>query len=310
MRLLWTTLVVALAACGGSEEETAPDEVNEDEASTTVKVVAIGDIACQPGIAPTPKRCQHAATSDLVPAAAKNILLLGDNQYSRGELSSYQGSFDQTWGRHMSRLVPVLGNHEYQTTAAFGYFAYFGERAGDPAKGYYSTDIGRWHVIAVNTNDNCRRIACDEGSEQLAWLRADLEQHKSKKCTVALFHHPRWSSGEHGDNPRMDALWRALAAGGVDLVLTGHDHDYERFAPRNADGARDDAGGMRSFVVRTGGIGFRGFGDAISEHSEVRQNDTFGILSLSLTASGYSWEFLPIAGSTSTFEDKGRGRCH
>jgi len=301
-------LVLALVACGSPEDEVTPEAEAEAEATAAVKVVAIGDIACQPGIAPTPKRCQHAATSDLVPAAAKKILLLGDNQYSRGELTSYQGSFDHTWGRHMSRLVPVAGNHEYQTTAAAGYFAYFGERAGDPAKGYYSTNIGSWHVVALNTNDNCKRIACDEGSEQLAWLRADLEKHRSKKCTLALFHHPRWSSGEHGDNPRIDPLWRALAEGGVDLVLAGHDHDYERFAPRNADGARDDQGGMRSFVIGTGGIGFRSFGDALSAHSELRQNDTFGVLSLSLSASGYAWEFLPIAGSA--FEDKGSGRCH
>jgi acid phosphatase type 7 len=306
MRLPWTLLVLTIVGCGAVEEGTP--ETAEDDATTAVKVVAIGDIACQPGIAPTAKRCQHAATSDLVPAAAKKILLLGDNQYSRGELTSYQGSFDQTWGRHMSRLVPVLGNHEYQTKAATGYFTYFGEKAGDPAKGYYSTNVGSWHVLAINTNDNCRRIPCDEGSEQLAWVREDLEKNKAKKCTVALFHHPRWSSGEHGDNPNIDPLWRALAAGGVDLVLAGHDHDYERFAPRNADGARDDEGGMRSFVVGTGGIGFRGFGDALSEHSEVRQNDTFGILQLSLSATGYAWEFLPIAGST--FEDKGKGRCH
>src|SRR5688572_2537841 len=237
MRWLWSPLpVLAIVACSSaSSEET---ELAEDDATTAVKVVAIGDIACQPGIAPTPKRCQHAATSDLVPDAAKKILLLGDNQYSRGELTSYQGSFDQTWGRHMSRLVPVVGNHEYQTRGAAGYFEYFGERAGDPAKGYYSLDIGRWHVLAINTNDNCRRVPCDEGSEQLAWVRADLEEHKSTKCTLAVFHHPRWSSGEHGDNANIDALWRALVDGGVDLVLAGHDHNYERFAPRNADGAR------------------------------------------------------------------------
>lgn len=300
-------LALALVACASPDEEVPLAEA-EAEANATVKVVAIGDIACQPGIAPTPKRCQQAATSDLVPAAANKILLLGDNQYSRGELTSYEGSFDQTWGRHMSRLVPALGNHEYQTKAAAGYFAYFGERAGDPAKGYYGTNVGSWHVVVINTNDNCKRIACDEGSEQLAFVRDDLEKHRSKKCTVAVFHHPRWSSGEHGDNPRIDALWRALAAGGVDLVLAGHDHDYERFAPMNADGERDDAGGMRSFVVGTGGIGFRGFGDALSSHSEIRQNDTFGVLSLSLSPTGYSWEFLPIAGST--FEDKGTGRCH
>lgn len=286
---------------------TPPETAEEEDLTAGTKIVAVGDIACKPGSVASAKRCQHDATSKLVSPSTKAVLLLGDNQYSEGELLSYQGSFEQTWGRHTDRLWPVPGNHEYGTPKAAGYFAYFGDRAGDPAKGYYSGEIGKWHVIALNTNDDCKRVACDDASAQLAWLRADLAAIPKKRCSLAFFHHPRWSSGEHGDNPKMDDLWRALVDGGVDLVLAGHDHDYERFAPRGADGARDDANGVRSFVVGTGGIGFRAFAEP-SSHSEAKQADTFGVLALTLGATSYSWSFLPIGDAP--FRDDGRGKCH
>jgi acid phosphatase type 7 len=310
VKSVFLAVIVGLAAAcsGGDEAAVTPVERDEEDLTQAVDVIAVGDIACKPGQSVGTRQCQHAATADLVPDTAKRVLLLGDNQYSRGELASYEGSFDGTWGRHMERLLPVPGNHEYQTKAAAGYFAYFGEKAADPAKGYYAADVGAWRVLALNTNDNCKRIPCDEGSEQIEFVKQDLAEHPTK-CSLAYFHHPRWSSGEHGDNEAMDFLWRTLVEAGVDVVLAGHDHDYERFAPRDAEGARDDTNGIRSFVVGTGGIGFRKLG-TMSDHSEIAQADTFGVLKLSLRARSYSWEFLPIEGSTSEFTDAGKGKCH
>jgi len=228
---------------------------------------------------------------------------LGDNQYADGTLADFRASYDPSYGRVLDRTIPVVGNHEYQTRRAAGYFDYFGARAGDRDKGYYSTDVGAWHVVVLNTN--CGEIGgCGTGSPQEQWLRADLAAHPAR-CTVALTHHPRYSSGEHGDNGFVADLWDTLQQGGADLVLSGHDHDYERFAPMDSSGGLD-AAGPRQFVVGTGGKGNRGFA-SVRAHSEAHDSTSFGVLRLELRADSYSWRFVASGGGTNA--DAGTASC-
>ena len=233
------------------------------------------------------------------------MLTLGDNQYENGALDKYLASYDPSWGAVKAITKPAPGNHEYLTAGATGYYQYFGVAAGDPAKGYYSWDVGAWHMVVVNSN--CSSAGgCAKGSPQETWLRADLAAHPSA-CTLAYWHHPRFSSGEHGDNASMTAIWQALVDGGADVVLSGHDHDYERFAPMLADGTIDTGRGMRQFVVGTGGKNSYVF-NAPRAGSEVRATGLAGVIELTLHASGYDWRFLPASGST--FTDQGTQACH
>jgi hypothetical protein len=231
------------------------------------------------------------------------VLTLGDNQYPTGAIGDFQRSYDHSWGRLKSITHPSMGNHEGYGD---GYYTYFGSAAGPREQGYYSFDIGSWHLVALNSNSECRIVACDPTSAQLAWLREDLAAHQSF-CTLAYWHHPRFSSGRHQDSKVMSSIWEALYALGVDVVLSGHDHDYERFAPLDAHGRVDKTRGIRSFIVGTGGAHHAEFG-TIKIGSKVRNNDTFGILKLVLHPTGYEWEFVPETGKT--FTDKGKGRCH
>lgn len=246
-------------------------------------------------------------TADLILAGKYDaVLTMGDNQYNDGTLSAYNQYYDKTWGQFFDKTYPVPGNHEYNTSGAKGYFDYFGARAHDPKKGYYSFDLGAWHLIAINSNSECGAIACDAGSAQEKWLRADLAAHK-QKCTLAYWHHPRWSSGEHGNSTEMGDLWKALYEFDADLVLNGHDHNYERFAPQNPKAEADDKRGIVEFVVGTGGTGFRDTPNK-PKNSVKKNHDTFGVLELVLKADGYDFEFIGKAGST--FTDKGSGKCH
>jgi hypothetical protein len=196
-----------------------------------------------------------------------------------------------------------VGNHEYHTAGASGYFSYFGAAAGDPTKGYYSYDIGTWHIIALNSN--CSRVGgCGVGSPQEQWLKADLAAHPNM-CTLAYWHHPRFSSGDHGSNTSYDAFWKAIYAAGVEIVLNGHDHSYERFAPQNPSGAADP-NGIQEFVVGTGGKNHYAFG-TIKANSVVRNSDTYGVLKLTLHPTSYDWQFVPEAGKT--FTDTGTRNC-
>lgn len=274
-------------------------------------VVAVGDIACsssgtgdkrEPALVEV---CRQMETSDLalqVDGLAA-VFTLGDNQYPTGALSDFQRSYDRSWGRLKAMTHPSIGNHE---GLGAGYYMYFGAAAGPREQGYYSFDIGAWHVIALNSNSECWIVACDSTSAQFAWLHEDLAAHHSR-CTLAYWHHPRFSSGRHQNNKVMNAIWGELYDSGVDVVLSGHDHDYERFAPLDADGRVDETRGIRSFIVGTGGAHHAEFG-TIQTGSNVRNNDTFGILKLILHPTGYEWEFLPEAGKS--FADKGKGRCH
>ena len=277
-------------------------------------IVAVGDIACPSSDKGNKRKltqveaCREMETSDLAlhidNLAA--VLTLGDHQYPNGAIGDFQSSYDRSWGRLKSITHPSMGNHE---RLGEGYYTYFGAAAGPRDQGYYSFDIGAWHLIALNSNKDCRIVACDSRSAQLAWLREDLATHQSL-CTLAYWHQPRFSSGRHTADTAdtvMSAIWKELYASNVDLVLSGHDHDYERFAPLDGDGRVDEIRGIRSFVVGTGGVSHTEF-SIIQPGSMVRNSDTFGVLKLVLHPTGYEWEFVPVEGKT--FTDKGKGRCH
>ncbi|MEU0877986.1 metallophosphoesterase [Lentzea sp. NPDC005914] len=278
----------------------------------SVTIAAAGDIACPPDPegfsdeeADQPRPCQEKTTADLADAMQPDAVLpLGDNQYPNGSLVRYQQGYGRTWGRFKDISYPVVGNHEYGTSGAKGYFDYFGTAAGDREAGYYSYDLGSWHMIALNSE--CERIGgCGGGSPQEQWLRADLAAHPVK-CTLAYFHQPRWSSGTHGNNPNYDAFWRALYDAGVDVVLTGHDHDYERFAPLRPDGTVDAAGGVRQFVVGTGGDSHYRI-RTLAQGSESRIEGVYGVLGMTLRPDGYDWRFAAEPGAQTG--DSGTGRC-
>jgi RTX calcium-binding nonapeptide repeat (4 copies)/Calcineurin-like phosphoesterase len=265
-------------------------------------ILAAGDIAnCA-----VPGRQGAVRTAPLLDAyPTAPVLTLGDEAYESGTPSEFADCYDKTWGRVKARTKPTPGNHEYETPGAAGYFGYFGAAAGDPAKGYYSYDLGRWHVVSLNSN--CEFIGgCEIGSPQEQWLRADLAAHPAT-CTLAYWHHPRFSSGKNGSDTMMQPLWQTLQDLGTDLIITGHDHDYERFAPQTATGVADPARGIRAIVVGTGGGGLSGFFTPIA-NSEAREATTYGILKLTLAPTSYAWQFIPEAGKP--FADSGTTACH
>ncbi|MGY1620124.1 PKD domain-containing protein [Geodermatophilus sp. SYSU D00691] len=273
------------------------------EAATDPVIMAAGDIACAPGDEPDDNDCRHADTADLLTRQPLDAVLpMGDLQYDRATAAEFAGSYDPTWGRVKSISYPVPGNHEYDTAGAAGYFGYWGSRAGDPSRGYYSFDIGAWHLIALNSN--CSVVSCSRGSAQETWLRADLAANAGK-CTLAYWHHPRFSAGSASSS--VGPFWDALYAAGADLVLAGHSHVYEHYAPQNPSGGADPQRGIRQFVVGTGGVNFGSLG-SVRPNTVTRQNDTFGVLKLVLHGSSYDWEFVPIEGSS--FVDTGTGQCH
>jgi hypothetical protein len=269
-------------------------------------IAAAGDIACGSSVS-TPFQCHQRATSDLLVGHTFDAVIdLGDGQYRTGALSAYERYFGPTWGRVKKLTHPVPGNHDYDSGAASGYYRYFGSAAGDPSKGYYDFNIGTWHVIALNSN--CLNISgCQPGSAEERWLRQELASSHAR-CTLAFWHHPRFSSGIiHGSNVAVSPLWRALYDYRADLVLSGHEHSYERFGPQTADGRLDPVNGIREFVVGTGGVDHYPFGPPIS-NSETRNDTTFGVLQLTLHPAGYDWRFLPEAGAA--FTDSGSAACH
>jgi acid phosphatase type 7 len=219
------------------------------------------------------------------------VLALGDLAYDSGTRAEFQECYDPSWGQFTDRVHPVPGNHEYGTDAAAPYFEYFGSAAGEPAKGWYSLELGEWHILALNSN--CDEVGCDAGSEQEQWLRAELESSDAR-CTLAFWHHPRFASGEeHGGTRAVEDLWQALLDHRVELLLSGHEHLYERTAPLDAEGDVDPENGVRQFVVGTGGGNFYDFAGRIAG-SEAAIADTAGVLGVTLRADGYDWEFLPV----------------
>jgi hypothetical protein len=269
-----------------------------------VEVLAAGDVAsCD-----TETDEQTARLLDQQPGT---VLVLGDTAYDDGTAEEFRQCYAPTWGRHRHRSRPVPGNHDYGDDdagddRASGYFDYFGAAAGTEGEGWYSFDLGSWHLIALNSN--CKKIGgCQAGSAQETWLRADLAAN-SARCTLAYWHHPFATSGKkHGGAEAMAPLWRALFEHGADVILSGHEHQYERFAPLDAYGRPAPAGGMRQFVVGTGGgEEFYKFDDP-QPGSEFRDNDTYGVLRLSLLEGTYEWAFLPAGGKGAS--DHGRDSC-
>jgi acid phosphatase type 7 len=279
----------ALRARGAPSPPTASDPV----------LVGAGDIAA----------CDNDGderTAKLLDKIPGTVFTLGDNAYPNGTAQQFERCYDPTWGRHKARTRPAPGNHDYRMAGAEAYFAYFGASAGDPKKGYYSYDLGAWHVIVVNSN--CGEIGgCKAGSAQEKWIREDLAEHPTP-CAVAMWHHPRFSSGtEHGNDSEMRDIWRALQQGGVDLALGGHEHNYERFAPQDAEGTPDPEHGIREFVVGTGGKSLYPLGTPLPT-SEVRNDTTYGVLKLTLHPDSYDWQFVPVEGGS--FADSGTANCH
>jgi hypothetical protein len=284
-------------------------------------IVAAGDIACDPtngsfkGGAGSSSSCRQRYTADLIrsidPAA---VLALGDNQYYCGGYSAFMQSYDLSWGAFKSITHPVVGNHEYLTSGgtdctaanagATGYFDYYGAAAGHPGQGYYSYDVGTWHLIALNSN--CSSAGgCADSSPQGRWLANDLATHHNT-CTLAYWHIPLFSSGGRAASNTL-ALWKQLYNADADVVLNGHDHTYERFAPQTPSGQLDNARGIREFVVGTGGANHTTF-VSFAPNSEVGDASTFGVLKLTLHPSSYDWQFVPEAGQT--FTDSGTTACH
>ncbi len=247
--------------------------------------------------------CRAKATSDLLlNAGVTAVFALGDQQYEKGTLAAFQQSYDPSWGRLKAITRPVPGNHEYYTSGAADYYQYFDAAAGNPATGYYSFDVGTWHVIALNSA--CEAVACEGGSKQEQWLKADLAAHPAQ-CTLAFWHHPRFSS-QYGVDGRSAAFWTDLYAAGADVVLNGHSHQYERFALQTPTGAADDSHGIREFIVGTGGKDHHTNG-ITRVNSRVRNYTTFGVLLLTLRPGEYDWKFVPEAGAT--FTDIGSTLC-
>jgi Calcineurin-like phosphoesterase len=283
-------------------------------------IAAAGDIACDPATANfnggrgTERWCRQMATSNLLVGHGYNrILTLGDNQYEEGRLATFRASYDPSWGRVKRITSPTVGNHEYRTKGAAGYYNYFGAAAGASGKGYYSYNLGNWHIIALNSE--CRRLAdgngvngCANGSPENNWLEHDLATH-SAKCTLAYWHRPpAFSNSNRGDSSRVVALWRDLRAAHADVVLNGHYHTYSRYTTLDASGQATSSGGTRLFIVGTGGKN-HGEAPAVTPPSVQSRNDTtFGVLRMTLHPGGYSWRFVPEA--SSSFSDSGSASCH
>ncbi len=269
---------------------------------TDVVMVGAGDIA----------QCADLsgakATAALLDAIPGIVFTLGDLAYPDGSVADFANCYDPTWGRHKARTRPSAGNHEYHSPGAAPYFDYWGGQAGEPDKGYYSYEAGAWHVVVLNSN--CAAIGgCEAGSPQERWLRADLAAHPTA-CTLAYWHHPLFSSGvvpKHAVHPEMRDVWRTLYEANADLVLNGHEHNYERFAPQDPDGRPDPVRGIREIVTGVGGKDFDALVAPIP-NSEVRSDTAFGVLKLTLHAASYDWAFVPVPGRS--FTDAGTAACH
>ena len=275
-----------------SEGQSGTSAITVTPPGTSVVLVGAGDIA----------DCNAEPTAALLDNIAGTVFTAGDNAYPNGTASDYASCYDPSWGRHKARTRPSPGNHDYNTSGATGYYNYFGALAGPAGRGYYSYDLGAWHIVSLNSN-----VSMSAGSAQEVWLRADLAA-STKTCTIAYWHHPRFSSGSnHGSSTQSAGVWQALYDAGAEIVISGHDHEYERFAPQTPGAAADPARGIREFIVGTGGAGLYSFATPLP-NSEVRDNTSFGVLKLTLSDGSYTWEFIPIAGDS--FTDSGSGTCH
>jgi 3',5'-cyclic AMP phosphodiesterase CpdA len=269
-----------------------PDPRSAAQTDTDSVLVGAGDIAnCDPAA---------ALTAQLIENMPGTVFTTGDNVYPRGTAEEFQRCYEPTWGRFKARTFPSPGNHDYYSPNAVPYYAYFGKNAGPSGRGYYSYSVGAWHIVSLNSN-----IDAQTGSAQERWLRADLAAHP-RPCTLAYWHHPVFSSGGHGNDPKMKDIWQTLSDFKADVIVNGHDHNYERFTPQTAEGQADLQNGIREFVVGTGGAELRA--SAVTQpQSEVFNTQTYGIIKFTLHSKSYDWEFIPVQGQT--FTDKGTGNC-
>ncbi|MDP9018054.1 MAG: metallophosphoesterase [Candidatus Eremiobacteraeota bacterium] len=279
-----------------------------------IRIVAAGDIACDAahsargGPTDLEARCHSVQTAALISALHPSaVLALGDLQYFGEDLQTFERGYGASWGAYRSITHPAVGNHEYEVPSASGYFDYWGKGVGERGKGWYSWDLGSWHFIVLNGNCGVREVGgCSKSSEQYRWLASDLSRH-GRGCRLAYWHQPRFSSGPHGNDSEMADVFSALYAGGVDVVLNGHDHNYERFVPL-APSERADPRGIREFVVGTGGRNHSPFWFPPHKESATIQDTAFGVLLMTLRRTSYSWRFVPEAGAKYT--DNGAGTCH
>jgi 3',5'-cyclic AMP phosphodiesterase CpdA len=320
--------LLAIASAIGACSEVPSTPAGTVERPVAVRVASLepllvgaGDIAqCYQPDNPTsvtpPQLTAAESTAALLDSIPGTVMAVGDNAYEFGSSADYALCYEPTWGRHKARTRPAAGNHEYLTPGAAGYFAYFGLTAAPPA-GYYSYDLGAWHVIVLNSTPQWAACqpprtspadgrACPGDVAQRAWLATDLAAHR-QRCTLAYFHHPRYSSGLHGSQYEMQQFWDALYAAGVDVVISGHDHLYERFAPQDPEGHADRRRGIRQFTVGTGGAALYPF-TTVLPNSEVRDNRVHGVLAMRLGERKYQWTFIGASGGT--IVDSGTGSCH
>lgn len=256
-------------------------------------LVGAGDIA-------TCERSGDEATANLLDGIEGTVFTVGDNVYPDGKSEEFANCYEPSWGRHLERTRPSPGNHDYHTGNAAGFFGYFGARAGQSGTGYYAYNLGGWLILSLNSN-----IDRGFGSPQIEWLRSKLES-SDRMCTLAYWHHPRYTSGSHGNNPSMNPMFETIYEAGVDVVLVGHDHDYERFAPMNVDGDQT-AEGVRQFVVGIGGSSLRQFG-AVHPSSEFRYSEAYGVLKLTLFPRAYEWQLITV--DNASVVDAGHDSCH
>ena len=295
------TLLAAQKVDSGAKVSATATATSAKESEDPI-LVGAGDIASCDDLAGA------EATAKLIDKIPGTVFAAGDLAYPDGSDEQFAKCYAPTWGRFKDRTRPAPGNHEYHKGGgATGYARYFGTAAGDPDKGYYSYDLGAWHIVVLNSE--CAEVGgCEAASPQGLWLKQDLAQHPAG-CTLAYFHKPLFSSGgKHGNDPEMKPLWDTLYHGGADIVINGHDHDYERFAAQDPEGHRDANHGIREFVVGSGGKNSHRQMGAPKPNSEARNDDAFGVLKLTLHPQGYDWEFVPEAGKT--FKDAGSDSCH
>src|SRR5688572_1527677 len=273
---LWLLSLLMMLSCGGEQWMSGPTP-----APAVTVVLAAGDVGVcgsRPAI----------ETGLMLDSLEGTVLALGDLAYRHGTAQEFESCYDPVWGRHKGRTRPSPGNHEYESPGAQPYFEYFGAQAGPAGQGYYSFRSGDWFVLSLNSN-----LPVGGATAQTQWIRAELTANTSR-CTLAYFHHPLYSSGPNGDNARLAGLWQLLYENGVDVILSAHEHMYERFAPMSPDGQRNDTRGMRQFIVGTGGAGLYAVMRA-HPHSEM-QSVSHGLLKLTLGAQDYTWEFLQVGG--------------
>jgi hypothetical protein len=295
-RAVAIVVVLALSGCGANPMGPTPGPGPDPPppSPTTALMVGAGDIGwCGPDGGP-------ALTAALLDTISGTVFTAGDNAYPDGTAQDFARCYEASWGRYKTRTRPVPGNHEYQSNGGAGYFGYFGDAAGNFGEGWYSYRLGAWHVFALNSE-----TSAFPGSPQYVWLRNELAANPTR-CAIAYFHTPVFGSGANGGNTHMQAIWALLQESGVDVIVTGHNHSYERFAPQDANG-RADPRGIRQFVVGTGGAPLTGFSVA-SPNSQVRDGSSWGVLKLTLMPDAYDWQFVPVAGRS--FSDGGTDTCH